>query len=139
MSVPTYNYTWGQGEDLTISLVYKAGPDGAEVPVNLTGYSLRMDICDDTGRLYTFNSADIPDPVVDETGATDNEAVLGTDGSINITVPRALSLPGGAVYDAVEAENNVFSYDIFLRDASNKQKKILRGQITVEASYTLWV
>lgn len=136
--VPTYNYTWGQGEDLTINLIYKSGPPGAEAPVDLTGYALRMDVASDAGRKFTFNSDDIADEAVDVVGPGDNEAVLGTDGSIAITVPRSLTLPGGAVYDDIVAENNVFFYDIFLRDTSGKQKKILRGQITVEPSYTLW-
>lgn len=138
MPVPTYNYTWGQGEDLIISLIYKTGPVGLETPVDLTGYSLRMDVADSTGRLFTFNSDDIDEPAADVVGPADNEATLGADGSINIVVPRSLTLPGGAVYDNIVAENNVFFYDIFLRDTFDKQRKILRGQITVEPSYTLW-
>lgn len=139
--VATHNYTWQQGEDLTLSMLYKQGPVGSEIPVDLTGYSLRMDIVGADGlHRYTFNSDDIPDPTVDEVGELDNEAVLGADGSINITVPRTLTLPGGEIYTDITATtpNLTFQYDVFLRDTAGKQKKILKGTITVEKSVTLW-
>lgn len=143
MAAPTKNYTWGQGEDLTIDILYKEGPVESAVPVDLTDYSLRMDIVEDGIRLFTFNSEDIvpSDPAVDDTGVADNEAVLnhnGVEGAIHIVVPRHITLPDGELFPSL-ATNNIFDYDIFLRnDVSNTQTKILRGQITVEPSYTLW-
>lgn len=139
----TFNYTWGQGEDLVLSMLYKEGPVGAEVPVDLTGYSLRMDIVTPNGdRRYTFNSEDIPDvdPGAGTTPDTDKEAVLGADGTINITVPRSLTLPGGVLHTDITAPTPLltFNYDVFLRNPANQQKKILKGTITVEKSYTLW-
>lgn len=138
-----HNYTWAQGEDLVLSMLYKQGPVGAEVPVDLTGYKLRMDIVSAGTRRFTFNSEAIPD--VDPIAAGDQpdaatEAVLGADGSINITIPRTLTLPGGELWDDINSPTPVltFDYDVFLRDPSNKQKKILKGQITVEKSVTLW-
>jgi len=144
-NVDPYNFTWEQGEDFTFQLIYKTGTIGAETPVNLTGYSLRMDIYGTpTGRIYTFNSVDIADldgPGAGIEGDTNKEAVLGTDGTINISIPRSLTLPGGAIYTELVAGRNVFQYDIFLRDNGTpaKQMKILNGTITVNKSVTLWV
>lgn len=131
-SVPSLDLVWQQGEDLTISFVYNEGPAGAEVPQDLTGYSLRMDVVGSSGVIYTFNSDDAD-------AATLDEAVLGADGSINITVPRQLTLPpDGEAYSEMQAGNSVFNYDVFLRNPQNKQYPIVRGTITVVKSYTLW-
>lgn len=142
MAIPTHDYEWPQGADLDMNFIYMSGPDGNESPVNLTGYKLRMDIrsVDISGaRVYTFNSDDIAGDVqVDVTGPSDNEAVLGADGSINITVPRSLTLPGGPIYTVMASGTTVFAYDIFLRAPNNKQTPILAGTITVVKSTTLW-
>lgn len=137
MTVPTQDYVWQQGEDGEISLVYK---DSASQPIDLTGWSLRMDIAATSGRLYTFNSVTIDDLNADEIlddSDTTIEATLGADGSIYISVPREETLPGGTLYDYLD---QALSYDIFLRDAQTtpKQKKILKGTITIERSVTLW-
>lgn len=144
MSIPTYAFTWEQGDDLTINMVYKQGTAGSEAAVDLTNYAIRMDIrTADTTRtlVYTFNSEDITEiPSVDNTGSSDNEATLGSDGTINIVVPRSLTLPGGAIANYISATStNALIYDIFLRNKStNKQNKILAGAITVNRSVTLW-
>lgn len=139
--VAVQNWTWQEGEDLTMSLVYNEGPVGSEAPVNLTGYSLRMDVVKDGVRVFTFNSDDIAEAGVDVVGPADNEATLGADGTINIVVPRSLTLPGGAVAALYVGndESLLLNYDIFLRNTSGLQSKILRGTITVERSYTLWL
>lgn len=129
-----YSYTWAQGEDLVLSMLYKAGLPGAEVPVDLTEYSLRMDIVTPTGqKRYTFNS----DVLV---GDTVTEATLGADGLISITIPRSLTLEGGAIFKDITANPPMltFNYDVFLRHPNGTQRKILEGQINVERSYTLW-
>jgi hypothetical protein len=134
MSIPTYDLVWQEGEDGQINLIYKLN----DTPVNLTGYKLRMDVRDASGGtlLFTFNSDDIVEtPPVDVTGSSDNEAVLGSDGSINILVPRAASLPGGPLATSI---GTILNYDIFLRDTTNKQRKILRGTIQLEPSSTKW-
>ncbi len=132
-AIPTYDFVWQQGEDGTINLVYRR--DGATV--NLTGYKLRMDVRSEVGAaLFTFNSDDIVEvPSVDATGATDNEAVLGADGSIKIVVPRSTSLNDGAFVPSI---GKALPYDIFLRDTNNKQRKIMKGTITIESSQTRW-
>lgn len=138
----TFNYVWEQGEDLVISAVYKQGPEGAPVAVDLTGYSLRMDmrkINSDGLRVWTFNSDDIVgEPDADESGETDNEVTLGADGSIEIVVSRSLSLPGGSIFTELQLGTTQFVYDMFLRNPQNRQKKILTGVITVNKSVTLW-
>lgn len=134
--VPSYDYTWEQGDDLVLQMIYTSGADaGSATPVDLTGYNVRMDISDGTTRVYTFNSITVTD--VSPTDST-LEATLDSSGNILITIPRSLTLAGGAVYTALAAGKKVFFYDVFLRDTLNKQKKILEGTITVNTSYTLW-
>lgn len=147
------DFVWPQGEDLKVDLIYKEGttPETAVVVPLTTGYSVRMDIVSQTNgeRLYTFNSADIPDvdPVL--TGAqadTQKEGTLssgaGGTPNISIAVPRALTLPTGVIYTKMKGvpPQVVFNYDVFLRNTTtDKQVKVLKGTITVEESYTLWV
>lgn len=145
MTVANYNWTWQEGEDLVMSLIYREGPLGAEVPVDLTGYDVRMDVVSESGQyLYTFNSADIldTDPVTpgDQNPDTVREATLASDGTITIVVPRAPTLPGGSIATIWTGPDPIaLRYDIFLRSPENLQKKILRGIITVERSYTKWL
>lgn len=132
MSIPTHNFTWQQGEDGEISLVYKQNGS----PVDLTGYSLRMDVRNPTSPgtvLFTFNTEG-----ADAGGETDSgtEGTLGADGSIYIVIPRSASLGEGALASSV---GQVLNYDIFLRDTNDKQKKILRGTIVFEESHTKWI
>lgn len=141
----THNYTWAQGEDLTIEMIYSTGPEGAETPVDLTTYSARMDIVGTDGaRRYTMNSDPITDVDPETAGDQSDNVIeivnLTADGEITIEVPRTLTLPGGALYADITANppQLVFNYDVFLRNGTNKQKKILKGTITVEKSYTLW-
>jgi hypothetical protein len=147
MTVPTQVYTWEQGTDLVLKFIHRTGPDAQSMtPTDLTGYDVRMDIRATNvmgERVYTFNSADIAD--VDPLTAGDQadsvvEAVQGADGSINITVPRALTLPGGAIYEKMTADPpvTVFVADIILRDAGGKQSKILSLTISINPSATLW-
>lgn len=143
MSVAIQNYEIEQGDDAEVSLVYRTAEGEEEpAPVDLTtGYSVRMDIAvDGTGlRVWTFNSDDDAGPSpIDEPGSGDNETVLGSEGQIAINVPRALTLPDGAIWDAIEANQLVFKYDLFLRNPDNKQHKVLKGTITFNKSVTLW-
>lgn len=137
--VQTENWDWTQGADLVMPFTYEAGPDGQEVPVDLTGWQLRMDVALDGVRLFTFNSDDIDDPDVDVVGPSDNEATLGNDGSINIVVPRSLTLEGGPVFPhIVPDEVLILDYDIFLRDTTGLQDRICKGTIRVRGSVTKW-
>lgn len=147
MTVPSQVFVWEQGTDLVLKFIHRTGPDAQSMtPTDLTGYDVRMDIRAGsiTGDVvYIFNSAAIvdTDPIQVGDQADDViEAVLGADGSINITVPRALTLPGGAIYAQMTATPpvTVFVGDIILRDAGGKQSKILSFTITVNASATLW-
>lgn len=138
MTVPSHTYDWEQGTDLVLRFVYREGETPATaIPVNLTGYSLRMDgragsIIGDV--VWTFSSIDDADP-------TTIEATLGTAGQITITLPRSLTLPGGAVYVKMNGNPSVtvFVSDIILRDLEGKQAKILSATISVKPSATLWV
>lgn len=119
------------------------GSESEPEPVDLTGYSLRMDIVTPSGEWrYTFNSDEIADLDPTEPGSQPDavtEATLGPDGSIEIVVSRALTLPGGELYEDITNNQLTFNYDIFLRNTGGKQKKVLKGTINVEKSYTLWL
>src|SRR6478735_1790522 len=93
------DYEWDQGADLTINLVYKAGPEGATVAVDLTAYKCRMDIIAPDGKVLTvLNDEAIADtdPFIASAQA-DNafEVTMTALGGIVITLSRALTLPGG--------------------------------------------
>lgn len=148
----TANFTWEQGGDLDIKLIYKEGLVDSEVVIDLSsGYQLRMDIVVPATkeRVYTFNTSSLADVDPIQVGDQPDSVVEGvlTSGAsatpnITISVPRALTLPGGVVYEKMITTPfiSVFSYDIFLRNVSaNKQAKILTGTITVEGSNTLWL
>jgi hypothetical protein len=147
MTIPIHAYQWEQGTDLVLKLVYRTGPNAQSMtPVDLTGYAVRMDMkaTNSAGeRVWTFNSSDIDDvdPITpgDQPDST-QEIILGVDGTISITVPRALTLPGGSVYEKMNDSPpvTVFAYDIILRDVAGKQSKILSGTISINASVTLW-
>jgi hypothetical protein len=146
----TQNFTWDQGADLTIALNYKEGAtvDAATLVDLSSGYSVRMDLVVPSSkqRIYTFNSSNIADVdsiIPGNQADTTTEGVLtsGTDGkgNIQITVPRSLTLPGGSVYDNFTAGVAVYNYDVFLRNiGTDKQVKVLQGNITVSESWTLW-
>jgi len=144
----SYDYTWNQGEDLLIALVYKSGPVGSAVPVDLNLYSFRMDIVGPDGKvLSVINDKTITDTdpytAGNQTDTAPFEVALnagGTLGSIRIDLSRALTLPGGPFYKYINANPpvKVFSYDMFLRDNNGKQKKIMMGTITIERSVTHW-
>lgn len=148
----TANFTWGQGEDLTIALIYKEGTAGSEAVIDLSsGYNLRMDIVvpSTKERVTTFNSSALSDVDPIEVGDQADvtvESLLSSGGggapNILISVPRILTLPGGGIYTKMTAGTpiHVFAYDIFLRNTvSDKQVKILTGTVTVEESNTLWL
>lgn len=147
----TQNFTWDQGSDLKVQLIYKEGADAlSAVAIDLsTGYAVRMDLVSPTTKeiIYTFNSADITDvdPITpsDQPDTTlEGTLTSGAGGTpnISITVPRAITLPGGVVYDQMQAGTVLFNYDLFLRNTNtNTQVKILKGTVTVTESYTLWL
>lgn len=129
------NFKWPQGEDLNIQLIYKEGSSSASAkPLSLKDtHSLRMDIVSLTGTvLYSFVSSEHP-----------NSLGSGQSGqpNINIFLPRQLTLPGGAIHAEFTQNPSIaaFNYDMFLRNnQANKQYKIMRGQLSIEKSSTLW-
>lgn len=139
-----YNLDWDEGSDLNIAIVYKTGPSGAEVVVDLSTYKLRMDITSPDGKVLTvLNDEAIADTDMFTAGSqadTSYEVTLGTVGEISIALSRNLTLPGGSFYRYTSANPAItaFEYDIFLRDISGKQKKIVYGVINVVKSVTKW-
>lgn len=110
-----HNYTWDQGADLVIALIYKKGPVDSATPVDMTGYSVRMDIVAQSGqRLYTFNSAELDDVSNIETPVpdTNTEFKLGPDGLIRLTVPRSITLPGGRVVPVTNRQSTSVEFQL---------------------------
>lgn len=138
------NFEWSQGEDFLIAMTYKSGPVGEPFTPDLTTYSFRMDIVAPDGKVLSVindkaladSDAYLPGSQPDE----DYEVVMTATGNIRIEFSRSLTLPGGAFYKYLSANPAVrtFSYDMFLRDTDEKQKKILAGTITIERSVTHW-
>lgn len=147
MTYANQDYTWEQGEDLTLSIKYTIN----DVPIDST-WKARMDIVPKTNpqtpvaSLFSFNSDDL-DPTeldsggnpLDQTGTQDNEIVIDDTGNVTITIPRSLTLPGGVIGNKLAEGNTQYAYDLFVRDGSDKnQTKIMAGSITVNASITRW-
>lgn len=130
MTIPTKDFRWQQGEDQPINLKYAVSINNEKTYVDLTGYSLRMDIRGGTAT-YSINSEDSDPETVDE--ATLNYG--GVNGVIRIVVPRSASLGSGTLVPGI---GQALAYDIFLRDPDGLQKKILKGTIIIEASTTIW-
>jgi hypothetical protein len=146
------NLTWDQGADLVVRMNYKEGADvdTATIVDLSTGYEVRMDIVDASGAIiYTFNSSALTDADPITSGAQPDSVIEGTLtngsgglGNIQISIPRALTLPGGAVYAKLVDVSpvTVFDYDIFLRNTgTDTQIKILKGTVTIDGSKTLWL
>ena len=141
----TYDFTWAQGEDKILSMVYKSGPVGEAEPVDLGNYKLRMDIVAPDGKILTVANDELiadADPYT-EGAQADNafEVTLGGEGQIRIELSRLLTLPDGPFYKYITANPPIrtFTYDIFMRDAFEKQKKVMQGVITIERSVTHWL
>lgn len=139
MSRPVHNFTWHQGEDFVVDITYTI----SGTPVDLTGYSARMDIAPVAGGtpaapIFVLNSDDIAGIEWDVPGETDNEITLGADGKLLIKIGRDITLPTGPIGQKLSASVNTFGYDLFLRDAAGMQQKLLQGAIKVEKSITQW-
>lgn len=130
MTIPTKNFIWQQGEDGEIPLRYSVVINDVKTYVDLTDYSLRMDIVG-TDANYSLNSEDENPSTVDEVTLNDG----GVLGAIRIVVPRAASIDTGTLTPGV---GEALAYDIFLRNPEGLQKKIMRGTIIIEASTTIW-
>ena len=128
------NFKWPQGEDLEIALIYKEGNSEASASaVNLSsGYAARMDIVLPAGRVVQW-TAETPSAAISlGTGANKQPNLV-------IWLPRALTLTGGALFDDLSTTTN-FNYDIFIRNlGTDRQVKVLTGQINIERSNVLWL
>lgn len=135
MTAATQNFEWSQGEDLDISVTYKID----DVPVDLTGYVARMDLAPlgtptAAASFFSFDSDGVDDPL---DGAED-EITLSSEGLITVEIPRSFTLTDPVSTALESAESVKYKYDLFLRDAGGKQRKILKGEITIDRSITLW-
>ena len=124
------NFIWQQGEDGEINLRYSVVVNGVPTYVDLTGYSLRMDIIGPDAN-YSLNSEDSNPATEDEVTLNDG----GVLGAIRIVVPRTASIGAGTLTPGI---GEALDYDIFLRNPEGLQKKIMKGTIIIEASTTIW-
>ena len=126
------NFKWPQGEDLDINLIYKEGNDSSAPAVNLaSGYQARMDIVLPAGRVHQWTGTDA-DAISLGTGANNQPNIV-------VWLPRSLVLDGGVLFPDLSTTTN-FNYDLFLRNtATDKQIKVLTGQLQIERSNTLWL
>jgi|SRR6478752_7589078 len=140
-----FNWTWEQGEDLIIQMVYEVGADeDSTSPVDLSDFQFRMDIATEDSpplRVLTFNSDDITGggTGVDNVGPADNEVTMDSSGNISILVSRVHTLTGGKILEQMALGKVRFKYDMFLRNSSGLQHKFLKGVIVVSPSITQWV
>ena len=129
----TVNFKWPQGEDLEIALIYKEGAseNSASAVSLVSGYDARMDIVLPATK-QVLVTANLGDEIALGTGA--NKAP-----NIVVSLPRALTLTGGVLFTNMSTTTN-FNFDLFLRNTTtDKQIKILKGQISIERSNTLWL
>lgn len=130
----TVNFKWPQGEDLEIALIYKeGGSENSASAVNLSsGYEVRMDVVRPSDKTVLFTVTSPNDAVSLGTGA--NKAP-----NIVFWLPRSLTLTGGTLYANLDTTTN-FNYDVFLRNTgTDKQIKLIRGQLQIERSNTQWL
>lgn len=131
------DFTWQQGEDVTLKFWYKTKVNGVLTPQNLIGYKLRMDITGQAGNLvYVVINYATDDSSLTTLGAASNEVILGVDGLISIIIPHTASLTNGPLANKI---GELLGYDMMLRDTEGRQKKILQGTVVLEASQTKWV
>ena len=118
------NFTWPQGEDMTIELRYKEGPTPAKsLPVNLSGYSASMAL---------VNPGSPQTPLV-TLGTVTGEIVL-SEGVPNIVIRLARALTNTPLTPGA------YSYDLFIRNdnmgSGGTAVKIMEGTINVRRSIT---
>jgi len=125
--IASYDFVYEQGEDAVIAIVYSVD----DAPVDLTGYSARMDVRLDGVLVYTFNTDD-------SDSSTDDEITVDSSGNVEVTIDRSLTLPSGELVNYI---GETLTFDLFLRKPigiGGTQKKILKGTITFQQSETLW-
>lgn len=115
MTAATHNITIEQGATFTLNLVYK---DSAGTPINLSGYSARMQI----RRTYTSPSALA-------TFTTQNgRIVLGTSSG-------TVAVKGDAALTAALAAKTAV-YDLELVNPAGDVTRLIRGAVTITPEVT---
>lgn len=102
------------------TLIYQSG----ETPIDLTGWSARMQIREGTTLLADLVSAGDPDPTALVSGTLTLGGVAGTIVRL-LTADQTAKLPVG-----------VFPYDLKYTDSTGDEHYLLVGQISIEGSVT---
>lgn len=115
MPAAVYDITIEQGADFFINLTYK---DDTGSPIDLTGYSARMQVRED----YSSATA-----LVDATTGNGDITLGGVSGSIDIHIPA--SVTGALNFDTGK-------YDIEIVDASGVVTRLLQGSVVLSPEVT---
>ena len=115
MPAAKYNLEVEQGATFTLALAYK---DANDVPINLTGYSARMQIRHKAGSASAL---------IDATTANGKIVLVAADGGITVTVPATDT-------DALTVTTGV--YDLEIEDASSVVTRLLQGTVAISKGVT---
>lgn len=121
------NFTWQQGEDMTISLRYKEGPSQTKaVPVDLAnGFTARMSLANpNTPQTPLLTLTSESGDILLFTGI--NEP------NIKVRLDKSHTLTGGVL------PVGSYVYDLFIRNSVGDQIKVVEGTINVKRSITQW-
>ena len=115
MSAATYNFTINTGETWSQTLIYSSvDEEGNKVPVDLTGYTAKMQIRDKVGHLKVSLTNE------------DGIEITPEEGKLVITIPHSLTS---------EFKFAAGNYDLFIIQGST-YKILLYGAVTVRESAT---
>jgi hypothetical protein len=125
MSAGRYDITLEQGATFDLPLTYR---DPAGIPVDLTGYSARMQIREapDSAVLVEFNSALTANGFILLAGSAEDRED-GANGNIRILLSSA---------NATALPRFAGRYDLELDDGSGYVIRLLEGQFRVEPEIT---
>lgn len=94
--------------------------DANQQPVDLTGYSARMQIKRDR-----YNAA----PIFTLTSALGGGISLGATGEIDITIPAGQTAP--MLVPAIDPDGEVWYHDLLLTDPTGEVERLYQGTVSV--------
>lgn len=121
------NFTWPQGEDMTISLRYKEGPSQSKaVAVDLAGgFTARMSLA----------NPNVPQTPLLTLTSQGGDILLSSgvnEPNIKVRLDKNHTLSGGVL------PPGSYVYDLFLRNELGDQVKVVEGTINIKRSITQW-
>ena len=114
MASNNYSMTIEQGSTFNLSLVIK---DSANVPLDLSGYSARMQIRPTTGSALLVLEV-----------ASDNLSIIPSAGMVNIKIPASIT---------ATLPPSINSYDLELTSPTGDVMKVIKGKCRIEGEVTI--